>query len=235
MHRLSLLSLLVFLAAASLHAADSIELTAALKALPASETAIQLFNGTDLTGWDGAPDFWSVEDGAIKGTNEKEVPSSTCLFTRESYRQFRLLMEVKQTISPKHSTMHSAVAALGERFTDKGENAHGFRGPLLMFCHDWGIWDANRRNRVEPAGQSGPMPLAAERKGEWNLIEIVVIGDRIRFAANGAQVFDFTDKPGMLRESPIGLQLHANTKPQEWRFRGLVLTRNPEDRMVTLK
>ena len=24
----------------------------------------QLFNGTDLTGWDGAPGWWRVEDGA---------------------------------------------------------------------------------------------------------------------------------------------------------------------------
>jgi hypothetical protein len=233
MHRFSLLAFLA--ATASLQAADSPELAAALKALPASETTTRLFNGTDLTGWDGAPGWWSVEDGAIKGANEKEVPSSTYLFTRESYRNFRLLLEVKQTMSSRHSTMHSAVAALGERFTDKGENAHGFRGPLLMFCHDWGIWDANRRNRVEPATQSGPMQLAAEKKGEWNLVEIVAIGDRIRFAANGVSVFDFTDKPGMLRESPIGLQLHSNAKPQEWRFRGLVLTKNPEDRLVTLK
>src|SRR5262249_51630403 len=43
----------------------------------------------------------------------------------------------------------------------------------------------------------------------------------------------FTDKPGMLRESPIGLQLHSNRRPQEFLFRGLVLSRDPEDRLVT--
>jgi len=201
-----------------------------VKKLPASEAAIRLFNGKDLEGWDGAKHIWSIEGDAIKGANSAAVPTSTYLFTKESYRNFRLILEVKQTFSPAHSTMHSAVAALGERFTDKGDNAHGFRGPLLMFCQDWGIWDAYRRNRVAPVGP-GPK---VEKRGEWNLVEILVIGNRIRFAANGTLIFDFTDKPEMLRECPIGLQIHSNSKPQEYRFRGLVLTKNPEDRLVTV-
>ena len=203
--------------------------------LPKSEEPIRLFNGRDLKGWIGDTAYWSVVDGAIMGANSERVPSSTYLFTKENYRQFRLLLEVKQTVSSKHSTMHSAIAALGEQIQDKGGNEHGFRGPLLMFCHDWGIWDAYRRNRVEPAGHRGTLNIEAERRGDWNLIEILVIGNRIRFVANGFPVFDFTDKPELLRESPVGLQLHSNNRPQEYRFRGLVLTRNPEDRLVTLK
>ena len=81
--------------------------------------------------------------------------------------------------------MHSAVAVLGERFTDKGDNAHGFKGPLLMFCHDWGIWDAYRRNRIEPAGHRGTLKTTSEQKGDWNTIEILVIENRIRFVNNG--------------------------------------------------
>lgn len=219
----------------SLRAEDSSTFAAALKNLPSAETPTRLFNGKDLSGWEGAAGFWSVEGEAIKAANDSNVPSSTYLFTKDSYRSFRLLFEVKQTLSPNHSTMHSAVAALGERITERDGNTFGFRGPLLMFCHDWGIWDANRRNRIEPPQQRGALQIGAEKKGDWNLIEILVLGDRIRFAANGTQIFDFTDQPGMLRESPIALQLHSNTKPQEYRFRGLVLTENPEDRLVTTK
>jgi Domain of Unknown Function (DUF1080) len=206
-----------------------------LKKLPASENAVSLFNGKDLSGWDGAAAIWSVVDGEIVGANKDPVASSTYLFTKESYREFRLILEVKQTMSPAHSTMHSAVAALGERIEDKGDNKHGFKGPLLMFCHDWGIWDAYGRNRVEPAGQNGPlMDYAAEKKGDWNLIEILVIGNRIRFVANGALVFDFTDAPEMLRTGPLGLQIHSNGKPQEFRFRRLILSTTPADQLVTL-
>ncbi len=206
-----------------------------LKQLPASENAVSLFNGKDLSGWDGAAAIWSVADGEIVGANKEPLASSTYLFTKESYREFRLLLEVKQTMSPAHSTMHSAVAAMGERFEDEGDNKHGFKGPLLMFCHDWGIWDAYGRNRVEPAGQNGPlMDYASEKKGDWNLIEILVIGNRIRFVANGTLVFDFTDAPGMLRSCPLGLQIHSNAKPQEFRFRGIIISTTPTDQLVTL-
>jgi hypothetical protein len=235
MHSIILSSLFLALVATAPRAVFAADSTASpadafAKKFPASENVIRLFNGKDLDGWDGAKQIWSVEGDAIHGANSLPIPTSTYLFTKESYRNFRLIFEVKQTMSPAHSTMHSAVAALGERFTDKGDNAHGFRGPLLMFCQDWGIWDAYRRNRVVPVGP-GPK---VEKRGDWNLIEILVIGNRIRFAANGTLIFDFTDKPEMLRECPIGLQIHSNSKPQEYRFRGLVLSKNPEDKLVTV-
>ena len=199
--------------------------------IPKSETVQQLFNGKDLTGWNGQEGRWSVEKGMIRGGNSDNVPSSTYLFTEKKYRNFRLLLEVKQTMSDKHSTMHSAVAALGEQFADAGDNKFGFRGPLIMFCHEWGIWDAHRRNRVAPGGPGGEI----EKKGQWNQIEILVNGERIRCAANGKEVFDFTDKPEMLQASPLGLQLHGNGQAQEYHFRSLLLTENPGDKLATVR
>jgi Domain of Unknown Function (DUF1080) len=204
-------------------------------ALPAGERPIDLFNRRDLKGWAGEKDkYFSVVDGMIRAANSGPVTASTYLFTDKSYRNFRLLLEVKQTRGEEYSPMHSAVAALGEQIEDQGEK-FGFRGPLIMFCQDWGIWDANRRDRVEPRGQQGPINNAPyERVGKWNQIEILVVGNRIRCVANGRLCFDFTDKPEMLRASPLGLQLHANQQPQEWAFRGLVLVENPVDELATL-
>src|SRR5512143_3452495 len=34
-----------------------------------------LFNGTDLTGWDGNPKLWSVKEGAITGQTTAENPA----------------------------------------------------------------------------------------------------------------------------------------------------------------
>lgn len=210
-----------------------LELARLVTSLPETETPQFLFNGQDLSGWTGAPEFWSVTGGVITGRNTGPVPSSTYLFTEKSYRNFRLLFEVKQVVSPEHSTMHSAVAVLGERYEDTGNNVFGFKGPLLMFCHDWGIWDAYRRNRIIPPGHKGTLKIASEKIGDWNRIEILVINNRIRFVNNGELVFDFTDDAAMLLPSPIGLQLHKNEKPQEFQFRGVVLTENPEDVLLT--
>ena len=202
---------------------------------PSAEKPKSLFNGKDLSGWEGDTRFWSVRNGVIRGGNTGDVPSSTYLFTKNAYRNFRLLFEVRQSVSPNHSTMHSAVAVLGRRFTDKGENAFGFKGPLLMFCHDWGIWDAYRRNRLEPANHRGTLNMASEKKGDWNQIEVLVTGNRIRFVANGELVFDFTDDPEMLQKSPIGLQLHSNKQRQTFRFRNLRIAEDPKDWLATLK
>jgi len=205
-------------------------------ALPVSEkpSAVQLFNGRDLTGWEGQIGrYWSVTNGVIRGANTERIPVSTYLWTTHSYRNFRLLFEVRQNRSEGFSTMHSAVAVLGERFTDQGD-PYSFKGPLLMFCNDWGIWDANRRNRVYPAGHGGTLQSKAEAIGQWNRIEVLVVGNRIRMAANGQVVIDFTDQPEMLRACSIGLQLHSNDRPQEFLFRGLILTESPVDRLLTV-
>lgn len=76
--------------------------------LPAGETAIELFDGNSFAGWRGLIDqYWSIENGVIIGKNDKPIRASTYLFTANSYRNFRLLLEVRQTIGPEYSTMHS--------------------------------------------------------------------------------------------------------------------------------
>ncbi|MGE3775902.1 MAG: family 16 glycoside hydrolase, partial [Pirellulaceae bacterium] len=34
-----------------------------------------LFNGSDLTGWDGDPRLWSVKDGVLHGETTEEKPA----------------------------------------------------------------------------------------------------------------------------------------------------------------
>jgi hypothetical protein len=47
---------------------------AALLVLSASALAedVKIFNGTDLTGWEGGKDLWTVEDGAITGKSPQD-------------------------------------------------------------------------------------------------------------------------------------------------------------------
>jgi hypothetical protein len=67
-------------------------------------------------------------------------------------------------------------------------------------------------------------------------MEILAIGRRIRFAVNGQLVADWSDpKPEFCERGPIGLQLHSNTAAQEIHFRGLMLSEDPQDRMITVK
>jgi hypothetical protein len=67
-------------------------------------------------------------------------------------------------------------------------------------------------------------------------MEILAIGDRIRLVVNGKLVADWRDpKPELCQAGPLGLQLHSNKVAQEVHFRGLILSENPQDELVTLK
>ena len=82
--------------------------------------------------------------------------------------------------------------------------------------------------------KAGGRAKKAGRQHDWNQMEILAIGSRIRFAVNGQEVLDWTDpKPELCESGPLGLQLHSNKVPQEVRFRGLVLVENPQDVLVT--
>src|SRR5271155_4584712 len=46
-----------------------------------SELGFQpIFNGKDLTGWDGSPELWSVKDGVITGQTTAEHPAKENTF-----------------------------------------------------------------------------------------------------------------------------------------------------------
>lgn len=192
--------------------------------------AVRLFNGRDLDGWEGHVDpYWSVDNGEIVGRNaEADAPKvSTYLLTKKPYRNFRLLLEGKLVTSE----MHSGVAIWGKRLDKDGEAA-SYQGHLVMFPSGWGLYDLYRRNGI--SGDQDGKAKAAGRQHDWNQMEILAIGSRIRLAVNGKQVLDWTDpKPELCESGPIGLQLHSNTVPQEVRFRGLMLVEDPQDVLVT--
>jgi type 1 glutamine amidotransferase len=200
--------------------------------LPVEERgkAVRLCNGRDLEGWEGHVDpYWSLDGGEIVGRNSAENPPqvSTYLLTKKPYRNFRLLLEGKLVTSE----MHSGVAIWGRKFEKDGE-ASSYQGHLVMFPSGWGLYDLFRRKGI--CGDQGGRAKAAGRQHDWNRMEILAIGSRIRLAVNGEAVLDWTDpQPELCEAGPIGLQLHSNTVPQEVRVRGLVLVEDPQDVLVT--
>jgi hypothetical protein len=199
--------------------------------LPASETPIRLFNGQDLTGWQGQTGkYFNVEDGIIvaRNTAENAPKASTYLVTKEKYRNFRLIFEAKLVTSE----MHSGIALWGQNVEKEGD-PWSYMGHLVMFPSGYGYYDLFRRNSIYK--DTDGVAKKAGRQHDWNQMEILAIGNRIRHAINGKLVADWSDSmPELCQEGPIGLQLHSNKVAQEVQFRGLILTVDPEDRMVTV-
>jgi hypothetical protein len=193
-----------------------------------SET-ITLFDGKDLDGWEGRDDLWSVKDGVIVGKNKDEVKVSTYLLTKRNFSDFRLKAKGKLA----ESEMHTGIALWGRKAPEKGD-PYTYAGLLVMFPSNWGMYDLYGRNGLPV--DAGPAKKVGKQH-DWNDLEILAQGNRVRVAVNGAPVVDWRDpEPERLKEGPIGLQLHANKVPQEVQFKDIVIETFPkDDRLTTVK
>ena len=191
-----------------------------------SET-IKLFNGTDLEGWEGFTHLWSVKDGVIIGKNTEPIKVSTYLLTKKKFTDFRLTATVKLVTSE----MHSGIALWGRIAPE--QDKYTYAGHLVMFPSGWGMYDLFGRNGLPVDGAPAKK---VGKQHDWNDMEILAQGNRVRVVVNGTKVVDWRDpEPQRIKEGPIGLQLHSNTVPQEIHFKNLVLTTFPEDKLTTEK
>jgi hypothetical protein len=205
---------------------------AQVEKLPENEKAIELFNGKDLTGWQGQTEkYFSVHDGIIVAKNDADnaPKASTYLMTEQKFRNFRLIFEAKLVTSE----MHSGISLWGKAVEKEGD-PFSYQGHLVMFPSGYGYWDLYRRNSIYQDKDQ-----VAKKQGQqhdWNRMEILATGERIQFALNGKKVADWTDpQPELCEEGPLGLQLHSNSVPQEIHFRGLILSENPGETLITVE
>jgi hypothetical protein len=189
---------------------------------------VEVFNGKDLTGWRGHKKYWSVEDGVIIGKNTDPVPVSTYLLTKRSFSDFRLVCEFKLA----RSEMHSGIALWGRIAPDHGD-PYTYAGHLVMFPSNYGFYDLYGRRGIH---RNADKAKKVGKQHDWNRIEILAQGNRIRFVLNGVLISDWREPlPNRIKKAPIGLQLHANKVPQEVQFRNLTLETFPEDKLLTVK
>jgi hypothetical protein len=200
---------------------------------------IKLFDGKTLEGWEGYSDLWSVKDDVIVAKNKDPLKYSTYLLTKGKYTDFRLTFAAKLV----ESEMHSGVSFWGEVYPKadgkvqdaaKDRSEHTYKGHLVMFPSGYGMYDLFGRNGLPVDG--GPAKKVGKQH-DWNDIEILAQGNRVRVAINGAAVVDWRDpEPDRIKEGPIGLQLHSNSVPQEIHWKGLVLETFPkDDKLLTVK
>lgn len=186
------------------------------------------FNGKDLTGWIGHKDkYWSVEGDEIVGRNSDPIAVSTYLLTERKFTDFRVTFEFKLA----KSEMHSGIALWG-RIAPERNDPYTFAGHLVMFPSNYGFHDLYGRAAIH---RNNDKTAPLNKQHDWNKMEILAQGNRIRFVLNGTLVSDWREpEPERIKESPIGLQLHSNKVPQEVRFKNLVIETFPEDKLTTV-
>ena len=168
-----------------------------------------LFNGQDLTGWEGADQdasvCWKVEDGLLMCTGKK----GPWLRTNKQFGDFNLRLEYK--LKPAgNSGVYVRVPKGGAHH---GKNA----GVEVQVLDD----SAPKYTSLKPYQYSGSIyaivpaePRVCRAPGEWNSMEIDCKASRYRIIHNGVVVIDadetkYPELAERLREGYLGLQNHS--------------------------
>ncbi len=204
-----------------------------------------LFNGKDLSGWDGDPRLWSVKDGAIRGETTAEAPAkgNTFLILKDQrFGDFELRLSFRCTASNnsgiQYRSRHITEGKMANHWVVRGyqheirnenklPNVTGFlydeggkRGRMCLAGEE-AVWENGAKNVIgtllDAEGYSRLFQL-----DDWNDVVIIAQGNHIRHFLNGTLILDFADKDPQLalREGIIALQLHGG-KPMWTEFKNV--------------
>jgi len=173
-----------------------------------------LFNGKDLSGWEGNLDLWKVEEGMIVG-DSAGIKQNEFLATKEQYENFELRLEFKLRMGegntgvqfrsmrePKSSAVIGYQADLGEKY--------------------WGcLYDEHRRNKVL---EQAPAELdKVLKKDDWNTYVIRAEGNKITLLVNELKTVEYTEEDTAIAKTGIiALQVHSGP-PLRIEFRNIRL------------
>ena len=219
---------------------------------PAPADMEVLFNGKDLSGWDGDPRLWGVRDGVIRGetTEEFRARGNTFLIWKGGrLADFQLRLSFRC-----NATNNSGIQYRSKHIQDdEAFNqwvVHGYQHEIRNeqtlpsvagFLYDEG----GQRGRMclvgeraiwEPAGKQVLADDLVDQSGfvglfkldDWNDVVIIARGNHIQHFLNNRLILDFTDNDPQLalREGILALQLHAG-EPMWVEFRNIRLRREP--------
>jgi TolB protein len=200
---------------------SSVIVTAALL-LPAATAGAQdagdgarhpLFDGKTLDGWEGNPDYFRVEDGAIvAGSLSRATPRNEFLCTRQAYGDFELRVKVRLLGDP--ASANAGIQIRSRRIPNHNEMI-GYQADMGQ--QYWGcLYDESRRNKI--LAQPDPQRLREILKpGDWNEYVIRCAGPRVQLRLNGVQTVDYTEPDASIEQSGfIGLQIHAGPPAEAW-------------------
>ncbi|MFW6170379.1 MAG: 3-keto-disaccharide hydrolase [Planctomycetota bacterium] len=170
-----------------------------------------LFDGESLAGWEGDPNAFRVENGAIVGgTLDARIPQNAFLSTKREYADFELRLKFKLL----GKGANGGVQIRSRRIPNHHEMI-GYQADLGNGW--WGcLYDESRRRKI----LAGPTP---EQRGkvvehnEWNEYRIRCQGTRIQLWINGIQTVDYTEPdPDIEQKGLIAVQIHSGPPSEAW-------------------
>ena len=196
----------------------------------------QLFNGKDLTGWDGPPGWWYVEDRALTSQSTQEKPCKQCnylIWKGGQPSDFELTADFRLSASANSGIQIRSKALPNWDTCGYQADMTGDGGLVGFIYHHTRGMIVGRGQKVtiaadgkrETQGLGDPAELAkVYKKDEWNTYRIVCHGPEVTLYVNGTLVSQVTDNHATQAASSgiIALQMHPGP-PMKVQFRNIVL------------
>lgn len=212
-----------------------------------------IFNGRDLTSWDGNPEYWTVEAGAITGrtTADNPLPYNTFLIWRgkevsdfELKLEFRIegtmgwansgiqyrsreLPEVgRWVLGGYQADIDLSKRYLGILYEERGRGILALRGQKVIIHPATAMMNRRRPFRIEVVGTLGdPDELVADIDlGEWNTYRIIARGNHLVHEINGRKMVEVTDNDQRHRAMKGLIGLQLHRgQPMKVQFRKIML------------
>lgn len=207
----------------------------ALSAVSAQAEEKQLFNGKDLTGWEGRPDLWSVEDGAITGTTvaDKPITQNTFLVWSGEVSDFDLTfqyrivagnsgMQYRSTVKSNNEATGPSVGGYqadfeagktysGILYEEQGRGILAGRGEKTKLTPDPSDKNKMVKTNVGKTEKTTEELQAAIKNEDWNTYRIVAKGNTLQHFINGNMTCEVVDEHAekAAKSGKLALQLHA--------------------------
>lgn len=195
---------------------------------------VKLFNGKDLTGWEGDTRLWTIKDGVVRGetTDDAQTKGNTFLIWRGGE-----LKDFELRLSFKIDHGNSGVQYRSKHIKDNVQNdwvVSGYQaeventpGKVGFLYHERGRgYLCNVGEKVEVGEDGKPKVIgklgdkdaigATYKKSDWNDYVIIGEGNHLRHWLNGIQTVDIVDNDpkNRLMSGVLALQIHAG--PPMW-------------------
>ena len=208
-------------------------LSLAASASAQTETGFtSLFNGKDLTGWEGRKEHWTVEDGAITGTTSMENPAmgNNFLIAKDGDKNlvvgdFELRFSYKFSgdwgnsgVQYRSKDFGNFVVGGYQADFEVGTTYSGIlyeekmtRG-VMAARGEKVVWGEDGKKQVVGQTEKTTKEIQESiKKGDWNEYVVIVKGDHLQHFINGNQTVDVVDKDPkkQVMSGILALQLHA--------------------------
>ena len=200
-----------------------------------------LFNGKDLTGWEGNADLWSVHDGCITGVTKADpkLTHNTFLVWKDEVADFELRLSYKIVNGNSGIQYRSKVKSKGafgpivggyQADFEAGKTFSGIlyeeqgRGILAQRGQKTVIKEVDGKTKVEVVGSVGDTKdIQAKIKNEdWNDYVVIARGSHLQHFINGQQTVDVIDEQDAkaAKSGVLALQIHVGP-PMNVQFKNL--------------